>query len=1362
MVATLFRLFSAPMSLLSALPPARGRRALLLLAAAGLLFAARPAAGQIGVQVRDVSGDVGEAISIPIEVDSLNGREVTAYEFALPFDPSVVEVTGVNVNGTVTPSSPTVNVLADTIKVSFSSAEPLSGSGLLLTLNAQLTGSGSDRLDVQSVQFFDQDGVEVPSETDAGIVTDAPLVDVQVPDVQGRTGDEVSLALQVDSLNGRGVTAYEFALPFDSSVVDITGVDVTDTVTPTAPTVNVEGDTIKVSFSSADPLSGDGPLLRLQAVLTGIGTDRLDFDSFHVFDQNGNEVASAARAGLVRSAPRITGRIPDTSGQAGETLSIPVRMDSLAGADVTAYDVVLPFDASVVEVTGVDVSNAVTPSAPTVNIENGELRVSFSGTEALSGDGPLLTIEAQLVGAGSEVLDFQSIELFNSDAEQVGSSFASGIVTVEGSTAGIEVRVPKQAGDAGQAITIPIQTDSLDGEGVTAYQFTLPFDPSVLDVTGVDVAGTNTPSRPTTNVGEDEVKVSFSAADPLSGDGALLNLRAQLVGGGETVLDFSNVQFFDETATAVPSTAFPGRITARTPSTASSAEVQGDGTVTFEGTGTSIRFSDVSGSGRVTVRKFSEPPTDTSGIAASNVSESRYVISTRGDLSFGSETEARFDTSSLAGLSTPSVATVYQRDSVGTGQFSSLSTRFDSDAGELVATVPSFSEFAIASNTTSPAITVGPSALSDTLGLGDTASQSIQISNTASGDAPSNLTFEVQVAPQQSEPVDWLTATPATGNVAPGESQAVTVEATAGSIPPGSYETTLRITSNDPEQTETDVPVSLTVERPPLSLTNPGELPAPGTGTSVELNLPGPITPLSATFFYRQAGARSFQDTTRNLSDAEAGGTTSFSIPGHAVTKAGVRYYARLRGLLPNKRDTLQLTVPSTAPGRTAFLPATRGQVKAQGAFAPETYRMVSVPAALGDRSVFEVLRNQYGAYDPTVWRLARWSPSDSTYRLGSNIGSLQPGEAAWLITARGDSLAIDNAQSTDASGARSISLGSGWNQIGTPFPFPIAWNDIQRPKSVRAPFGYDSTGYQSDVSVLAPWRGYYVYNRADTAVTLQVPPVRASLEETQSTSLAKSTGANGYRLHAITTLHREDRYLQDRTTWLGFAAEAEPGFGPKDRAKPPGVGPHVRLHVAPEEGPALARSLKPHTQEGAAWNLRVGLHLSDPLRSPQKATIVLDEEGARPSGFQRYVVDRDRGRRLPITNQSVTVRLTPDRPTRRLRVIVGTEAFARTKSEGASLAIEDTKLRANAPNPFTESTTIPYQLAEREAVTIAIYDLLGRRVKTLVDATRKAGVHEVEWTPGQSNRRPLSSGVYFCRMKAGSYAATRKLVLVR
>jgi flagellar hook assembly protein FlgD len=69
--------------------------------------------------------------------------------------------------------------------------------------------------------------------------------------------------------------------------------------------------------------------------------------------------------------------------------------------------------------------------------------------------------------------------------------------------------------------------------------------------------------------------------------------------------------------------------------------------------------------------------------------------------------------------------------------------------------------------------------------------------------------------------------------------------------------------------------------------------------------------------------------------------------------------------------------------------------------------------------------------------------------------------------------------------------------------------------------------------------------------------------------------------------------------------------------------------------------------------------------------------------------------------------------------------------------------------------------LAKEQSVTIAIYDLLGRRVTTLVDGPRERGVHQIEWTPGQG-QSSLSSGVYICRMQAGTYTASRKLVLVR
>lgn len=566
----------------------------------------------------------------------------------------------------------------------------------------------------------------------------------------------------------------------------------------------------------------------------------------------------------------------------------------------------------------------------------------------------------------------------------------------------------------------------------------------------------------------------------------------------------------------------------------------------------------------------------------------------------------------------------------------------------------------------------------------------------------------------------------------------------------------------DPVETTAETLYVEAKSLPTATLDNPDALPTPGTNASIDVGLPSDVSVTDGTLFYRSAGATSFQSASRDLSGIEDGGTASFSIPGSAVTESGVQYYAQLRVPLPEREGAFQFTVPAGAPDTTGFLATQVEQTAAEGRFQPDTYRMLSVPVALDERTVFEVLEGAYGSYDPQEWKVARWAPSESAYRFGSEINSLRAGEAVWLITAGGDSLTVNDVRSTDASSPQPIPLEPGWNQIGTPFPFPVAWNDVQRPEPVRDPFAYDPPDFQDDVSVLAPWQGYFVYNRADTAVTLQVPPEPAASEGGQGTSLAKAGGTDGYRLHATASLHRDGKRLQDRATWVGFAEGADPGFGPKDRARPPSVGAGVRLHVTPEEGPALARSLKPRTPDGAAWNLRVTAHLDEPLRSPQEVTITFDERGHRPSGFRRYVVDRDEDRRLPVANRSVTVQLTPDRPTRRLRVIVGTEAFARETSEGASLAIEETKLRTNAPNPFAESTTIPYQLAERGPVTIAIYDLLGRRVETLVDGTQKAGVHEVEWRPGPERDRTLASGVYFCRMTAGAYTATRKLILVR
>ena len=87
----------------------------------------------------------------------------------------------------------------------------------------------------------------------------------------------------------------------------------------------------------------------------------------------------------------------------------------------------------------------------------------------------------------------------------------------------------------------------------------------------------------------------------------------------------------------------------------------------------------------------------------------------------------------------------------------------------------------------------------------------------------------------------------------------------------------------------------------------------------------------------------------------------------------------------------------------------------------------------------------------------------------------------------------------------------------------------------------------------------------------------------------------------------------------------------------------------------------------------------------------------------------------------------------------------------------ERISLMQNYPNPFNLSTLIKYELLQQSQVTIAIYDILGRKVSTLEDAVQPAGYHELIW-----NAEGLSSGMYFYKLQAGDYFETKKMMLIK
>ena len=90
------------------------------------------------------------------------------------------------------------------------------------------------------------------------------------------------------------------------------------------------------------------------------------------------------------------------------------------------------------------------------------------------------------------------------------------------------------------------------------------------------------------------------------------------------------------------------------------------------------------------------------------------------------------------------------------------------------------------------------------------------------------------------------------------------------------------------------------------------------------------------------------------------------------------------------------------------------------------------------------------------------------------------------------------------------------------------------------------------------------------------------------------------------------------------------------------------------------------------------------------------------------------------------------------------------------------TALYPNAPNPFNPTTTIRYSLRARQQVSIRIYDVGGRLVRTLVNEQRPAGVQKVQWHGINNSGSPVASGVYFIEMRTDGFRDVHKAILLK
>lgn len=108
------------------------------------------------------------------------------------------------------------------------------------------------------------------------------------------------------------------------------------------------------------------------------------------------------------------------------------------------------------------------------------------------------------------------------------------------------------------------------------------------------------------------------------------------------------------------------------------------------------------------------------------------------------------------------------------------------------------------------------------------------------------------------------------------------------------------------------------------------------------------------------------------------------------------------------------------------------------------------------------------------------------------------------------------------------------------------------------------------------------------------------------------------------------------------------------------------------------------------------------------------------------------------------------------------TTAHENGRVDESGLLSGGARLFQNFPNPFAGNTAITYQVSENDLVRLRIYDLLGREVRSLIDASQTPGVHTVQWDGRDEGGDVVAAGVYLYKLQIGDFTATRQMIRVK
>ena len=522
-----------------------------------------------------------------------------------------------------------------------------------------------------------------------------------------------------------------------------------------------------------------------------------------------------------------------------------------------------------------------------------------------------------------------------------------------------------------------------------------------------------------------------------------------------------------------------------------------------------------------------------------------------------------------------------------------------------------------------------------------------------------------------------------------------------------------------------------------------------GTDIIITAGISDNISIDNAHLFYRQGGIAVWDSVAMEI----LGDIYLAKIPAEDVTERGIEYYLEAS-------DSVNITViPEESPIIPAYIRITIPNLPSIQT-EENDYCMFSLPADLFLDNAADLLGKELGNYNTEVYRLFRWE-NGSYIELSENPDFVfTPGRAYWLITSNAEIINFDSSKSVRSDESFNMTLYAGWNQVGSPFYFPVAWADIikENPGVIQGEkaWEYSAKGW-TEATVMEPFKGYLIQTLS-SGNTLKIPPREFS--ESADNILAKHEIQDG---EWCARLLLESGDFHDRDNYLGWFHDAENEWDVRDYSTPlPMSDQFVTLDFNNTnwmDKPGLySGDFKKFNSLGQFWDIKL-----QSRNTENTVDLKIEQLGELPPGFVMYLID-------PLNNKvleySEDFSFHIDGHTnmeKQFRFIVGTEEYFNENNLGARLLPESYILSQNFPNPFNNRTTIEFALPEEARVSIIIYNSMGQQIISPINSVEMMqGYHQFTWNGENGFGERVATGIYFYQLTSEKFSMIRKMLLLK